>query len=264
MILGHVNSRTLRRIILPLFFSPVGLADSTVLTCGSPGTSLPIASFNDNIIYKFQVSQGLCSLYVREQQVLKPVARSYNGEAWEAYAGDFAALTFSCDDSSGICATKLPPLEAGSAYELRAFEHSLNEEAKIARFFERASFGANLNEIETFKANYQVDTDGPAQWIKEQMETVAMTSHRAFFRSHANDRYELPSYQGVTTQPCEVGTRYRRYALTQRDREAKNLEIQLVSPGRYKFLIDGHLRTVVLAELTYWENSVHNVLAPGV
>lgn len=58
----------------------------------------------------------------------------------------------------------------------------------------------------------------------------------------------MPSYQGVPTHACAAGTRYRKYAFSDKD-YARELEIRTdPATGRKILLIDGQARTVVPAK----------------
>ena len=200
----------------------------------------------------FAVSSGLCTLWEISDtgKTVRPVARSYLGNEWEAYAGKFADLTFACNGTT--CDTILPSPGSGFSYELRAFDHSLPLDDEIARFLEQASFGPTLAEIETFKSSFGAS---PAAWIKHQQDVAPPSSHRGFFRSRLNERYELPSYMGAPRRPCEAGTRYRRFALSSRDYSESSLVIEEDSIGRKKFIVSGQVRTVVDAVMS-WDEEV--------
>ena len=79
---------------------------------------------------------------------------------------------------------------------------------------------------------------------------MPVSSHRAFFREHVNPKYEFPFRVGaVGPRPCELHSRWRRYAITSRDQLSnrktfwfKHLTIELIG-GQYIWKVDGYFRT---------------------
>jgi hypothetical protein len=164
------------------------------------------------------------------------VARSYQGHHWEVYASEFSDnIQFDCGTAT-ICTTTLPVLEADERYELLSFTHSIPETDQIARFLEQATFGPTRKTIDEFP--------GYVEWIKEQI-SLPYTSHRRSYRSRLNHRKTTTSSQGVATHPCKKGSRYRKYAFTNMDRDAL-LEIRTDPATSRKVLLrDGQARTVL-------------------
>lgn len=116
---------------------------------------------------------------------------------------------------------------------------------EIARFLEQATFGPTLSDIDSFDS----ESTSFANWIQQQQESP-IESHRAFYRTHLNARFDVPSNQGLPTLACDEGTRYRRAAFSSRDYR-KTLEIEEDALSRTILRMDGQIRTVVDATLSY-------------
>jgi hypothetical protein len=184
----------------------------------------------------------------------KPVGRTYAGNVWEASSGDFSPLVWSCTTTH--CTVDLPILPSGFKYQVTSFSppEKFRDDGHddIARFFEQATFGITKSDVSYFDTNNLLGSMG--EWIKEQQDVVATTSHRAFFRKRSNARMETATRNGPVTHPCQKGTTYRRFAFCMKDSE-KYLEIKTV--GTKKILrMDGFVRTVVEGEITAWPNIV--------
>ncbi len=202
-------------------------------------------------------AKGLCTLVQisPDGQSFKPVGRSYGGNRWEAYSGEFASLNWTCTGTS--CVVNLPALDDGAKYQLTTFAtptSSAVRKNEIARFLEQATFGPTRTEI----ANLNTTTNlqqAFAAWIKDQQGTVPLTSHRAAFRQRMNSRMETATHIGAVTHPCQAGARFRRYAFNSRDYR-KYVDIETI--GTKKIIkVDGFVRTVVEGPVfQYWNPSV--------
>ena len=79
---------------------------------------------------------------------------------------------------------------------------------------------------------------------------MPVSSHRAFFREHVNPKYEFPYRVGaIGPRPCELHSRWRRYAITSRDQLSsrktdwfKHLSIEFIG-GKYIWKVDGYFPT---------------------
>lgn len=186
----------------------------------------------------------LCTLIeVTPAGYLKPMGRSYDTNDWEPSAGDYSTLKFECI-LDGSCSVNLPTILRDTArYQLTSFSapsYSSNDIA--ARFLEQATFGPTLADISTLD-----ETNLPlafAKWIKnQQSSTVPFTSHREYYRRRMNARFEVATPVGAVTHPCQVDTRYRRFAFSVKDSE-KIMTIE--TAGTKKLVsVDGFVRTVV-------------------
>jgi hypothetical protein len=190
-------------------------------------------------------SQSLCTLhqFSSENNRIKPIARSYAGNEWEASGGEFSTLAWTC--SGLVCSVKLPILPDNSHYVLTSFyppETFRNDGMdEIARFLEQATFGAPKADFAYFDASKL--SKSFADWIKEQQEAIPLTSHRAFFRKRTNARMETATRNAAVTHPCEKGTTYRRYAFSMKD----NYKYVTLTTNGTKVImkVDGFVRTVV-------------------
>lgn len=124
---------------------------------------------------------------------IAPVARSYDGQAWEKSAGEFATMLLYGqefgDYTSGSQIT-LPELDGGSKYFLTSYSYSLSDENTIARMLETATFGTTLSDLENW-----VQGTTFVDWVDDQIKKP-ITSHREFFRQRVNPRV------GVSLLPC--------------------------------------------------------------
>ena len=207
--------------------------------CPPPGSVDVISGWTEDSTFKVKKSDAstLCTLWRVSPDERKPIARSYLEHDWEAYSGDFNRMMAQCDGT--MCSFLLAGLQPTFSYELASFQNMVGVGDEVARFLEQATFGPQLDEINTFSGSF-------ASWI-EQQQTLPMSSHRRFFREHWNHRFEMPSYQGVTTHACDAGTRYRRYALSDKDK-VRPVEIRTdVVTGRKILMRAGQARTVVNA-----------------
>ncbi|KAI2497377.1 Protein of unknown function (DUF1501) [Fragilaria crotonensis] len=190
-------------------------------------------------------SKGLCTLVQvsPDGESFKPVGRTYAGNAWEAYSGQFASLSWSCSGST--CVVNLPALDAGAKYQLTTFATPTSSAVRkndIARFLEQATFGPTRADINKLNAISNLP-QAYAAWIKDQQDTVPLTSHRAAFRERMNAKMETATRIGAVTHPCQKGSRFRRYAFSSKD-YGKYMEIKTVGTKRI-IKIDGFVRTVV-------------------
>jgi hypothetical protein len=198
------------------------------------GQPIELNNFNNDLCTLWRIGPG---------SKRTPVARSYEGNPWEVYAGEFSEkIQFQCQ--KGNCKTILPSLEDDDQfYELASFQHSAPQNDQIARFLEQATFGPTRSTIMEFPDSY-------SEWVHEQM-ALPDSSHRRFYRSRLNHRKTVSSQQGVATHPCQAGTRYRKYAFSDKDRQA-TLEIRTDPVSSRKILLkDGQARTVLPFSFIY-------------
>lgn len=193
---------------------------------------------------------NLCTLVeIDADGHLKPVARTYEAHNWEASAGPYSNITFSCN--AAMCTTDLPMLQGAAAkYQLTTFDappSSTNMKDKAAKYLERSTFGATLAEINALDTTSNTEL-AYANWITEHMTNTPLTSHREFYRRHMNSRFEVATPNYAVTHPCQMGTRYRRFTFSEKD-EKKVLTV--VTRGAKVYLIlDGFIRTIVDGPLT--------------
>lgn len=203
----------------------------------------PVDAKGGDIVH-LKRSNQLCTLWQIDSNgdAKIPVGRSYLGYGWEPYGGELSHVTFLCDESA--CSIILPDLPWGYEYEMVAFDHELSERDQIARFLEQATFGPSRKDLDAF-ADASPETF--ASWVKEQQDTVKMSSHRAFYREHLSWPQEFVNSRGLSTTPCQAQARYRRYAFGLFDASIGN-EIELKTDTKNRKIIyddAGFLRTVL-------------------
>jgi hypothetical protein len=227
----------------------------TSLECPPVGTVKEITDYRETTTLELSTSEDdvLCTLRLvsKTGSMMLPIARSYLGHDWEPYAGGHAGLEFTCSNSA--CSTIIPGfsksselINDGYTYQLASFRHSTDHKDQVARFLEQGTFGPTRAELRFFPGSFSnwVLPESFANWVELQ-QTLAMTSHRRFFRERLNHRFEIPSYQGVSTLACAQGTRYRKYAFSDKDFR-RYVEVRTdEATGRKTFFLDRQARTVV-------------------
>lgn len=204
------------------------------------------------VITKFKkaTQNQLCTLVeVTAEGFIKPVGRSYNNYDWESSPGEYQHIKFQCEAAS--CTVALRNLPPGAVYQMTSFTTQLYSKSdEVARFLEQASFGPTMDEITQFDhANLLFSFAG---WINSQQNDVPLTSHRSIYRQRLNGRQESPQAIGAPTHPCQKGTRYRKYAFSQKDLSFK-LKIQTIN-GMKALSVRGGVRTVVDGPITFMHN----------
>lgn len=158
---------------------------------------------------------------------------------------------FSCDNLN--CTVDLPQIESGEHYKLsECIRANYTRDDELARFMDQATFGVTREDLISFDPVEPVDVE-IARWIKMQMDEVDLTSHREWYRRNAVHHYPKDKFSLRTHRPCEVGSKWRKYAFSPNDVQ-KQLVIESFS-GKMHLSIDGHLRTVVSS--INWSSESH-------
>jgi cullin-associated NEDD8-dissociated protein 1 len=177
-----------------------------------------------------------------------------------------APVGFLCGGAVGWCTIDLPAAPAGTVYRVDEFGASTSasapaegaavrspsDDAAIARFLIQATWGPNRAAIAGV-AN--ATTAGFAQWVREQMDPVAIpaTLHRKYFRQRANPRvpanHAFPQFGGARA-PCSVGSRWHRYTFTDHDAGkvvhfVPATNANGTAANRTRLVVDGVVRTEV-------------------
>ena len=71
---------------------------------------------------------------------------------------------------------------------------------------DQSTFGVTRQDLQSFDASVPVDV-AIAQWIKNQIEDVKMTSHREYFRTHAIHHFVGDTDTFRSRRPCEVDSK---------------------------------------------------------
>jgi len=219
------------------------------------------------ILLTVSKSSSLCMLILlKEDGSRVPVARSYRGNDWEPYGGLYASLSVDCYGNYQ-CDIPLEPPPSGATYVLKSTSpaHAITIEDKVARFLESATFGGSPAEIDSLAktiASYEMDETTAidrafASWVANQQDstTTPLTSHRAFFRQRTLSWSLGSTRTTLTTQPCAMGSRYRRYSFTGSDYE-QLLTIGNDGNGTLPLFVNGLVRTVVEAPIVFSDGSV--------
>ncbi|KAL7568310.1 hypothetical protein ACA910_018446 [Epithemia clementina (nom. ined.)] len=202
-----------------------------------PPSTLTVAKSDQGVI---------CRLILVKDEHRIPVARSYDAGDWHQYSGEFSTLSVACDPSE--CTFNLETPSNGAKYMLGATDgYTLTNEERAARFFESATFGMTMDDI-TSMAGKLAASGGDAfvAWMKNQMDEkiTPVSSHRQFFRKHANAIFEGSSNLGEVTKPCEKSTTYRRYTFASTS-NGKWINITSIGGTKRKIEIDGRVLTVI-------------------
>lgn len=174
-----------------------------------------------------------------------PVARSYDGHAWELTQGGVAQrVQLTCDDTS-TCVAQIPLTYDGSAYHLQTYQGpAMTSEKAAARFLLQATFGPTRATLPTVDATSQA---GLKTWLDTQMGLPG-TLHREYYRKRANPRthdHSLPT--GGVRSACRSGSRWHRFAFTKAD-EGRTMHVgQSATGGSMTLSIGGTLRAEVAA-----------------
>jgi hypothetical protein len=200
------------------------------------------------------------------------VARSYDGNPWEAYPDqDYPPVNVSCD-SSNTCTVTTPG--SYSVTELPVPPELLAPAADslAARLFIQGTFGASRSDLQDFAATYGGD---PTAWVLAQ-QAMPYTSHRAYLRKRINLRQQFPTCMpicptsmGLATQPCEVGSRWNNYLFTSNDLPGyppQTSSVVVTSDATaFSLTINGALRGQVSSFLgnVWGGNSTGNITFPA-
>ena len=197
----------------------------------------------------------LCTLSLAQISIegtidsLAPVARSYEGNHWEALKGPYN-VHFDCFKSR--CRTALPPLPSDNhAFILTTYSEqrlNLTLKDKSARFLEQTTFGPTLETVEELTDGVSNDEELNIkfmEWVHTQIYDTPATSHRESFRERVNNR--LYSTQDIASpiHPCVSGSRWRPYAFVQTDVDSNIQVLQSTNESRYTLSIDGIPRTEI-------------------
>jgi len=189
---------------------------------------------------------SLCTLVKTDKygDINDPIGRSYNGRNWEEYAGDSlfdSDYYFMCNARK--CSINLPHVDNEEKYQYsNCISPFFSRDDELARFMDQSTFGVTRQDLQSFDASVPVDV-AIAQWIKNQIEDVKMTSHREYFRTHAIHHFVGDTDTFRSRRPCEVDSKWRKYAFSTND--YKKWVLIKRKGGKVELSIDGHVRTIV-------------------
>ena len=172
-----------------------------------------------------------------------PVARSYNNRNWERVAGPYAQSL----SISNCCKLVIPNLsDDDGKFLLMSFTHQINEREQVSRFFQQTTFGPDLDMINSWNYNTNIDQE-MGSWVKAQMDETQtpITSHRAFYRERVDystirqnaEKFRRPRH------PCAKYARWREYSFGTSDMRSM-VEVSRWN-NQFLFSVDGVPRTVM-------------------
>ena len=168
----------------------------------------------------------------------KPVARSYDGHAWERTQGG-ATLDLRCEGASCVAT-----IAETTSYKIDSHDGPTRTGApeQASRFLVQATFGPTRTSMKEVDAT---TTAGVQSWISAQME-LQPSLHRVYYRERANPRAFTKTPTGGLRSACEAGSRWHSFAFTRSD-EGKQLAVSSATHGGLALRIGGLLRTEVPA-----------------
>lgn len=207
------------------------------------GISLPPSSPGELIVLSVVATSGAAT----------PVARSYDGNDWEAVMPTPATVT--C--YSGNCATELSGDTRFDTYTASA----RTSDEIASRFLAQASFGPTTSSLQGVSTT---SSDPFSEWVQAQMALPA-TLHREHHRKRANVRWDAtntPPTLSSKRAGCAVGTRWHQFALTRKD-VGKTLSI-VTSGSTSQLLLDGSDVRAETTDLSGWTYDLPTSEAPYV
>ena len=180
-----------------------------------------------------------------EKEFLTPLGRSYDSFDWESLPPLF--LGFDCDEEA--CLVSLPPARSESdRFYVHHFTHSLaTPEEEASRFLTQATFGATSESVADFVGSGRT----PSSFIEDQIEGTTTSELRKLYRSRTFGRMGHPSRIGIAHHPCHVGSRWRTFALSQRD-HGLPVTFEETLAGTTLLRVNGKPRTEYSTPPTRW------------
>ncbi len=184
-----------------------------------------------------------------EDFTLVPISRSFIG-MWDKVAGPYSVK--GTKKGKHFYKLKIPvdssPVKPFKLFLIAYQRVPLPSQMDMrARFLEQATFGPTLESLNGWQ--FSKGREGFAQWIRSQVG-MDMTSHRAYWRQHADWSMinEGPHYTTITPlHPCAQYSRWRDYAFTSHDANAVFVSIPITvgATTMTLLLVNGEPRTVV-------------------
>ena len=249
-------------VVEAISLGPVAMVAGESLPPRPPGppppTPSPPPAVTEQLTLPASALGLLCTLtyVVGSGRAQIPLARSYDGEAWEVLSGGFergfdSQIGANCAVSTAACIVHLErqfhdtfAIERFNASAAFAASPATQQERDAARLLMQATFGPNRSEIDSLAA----DLTGTAvrSWLDTQL-ALPPTLHRAHYRARSSPR--LLENGAATLAParaCDAGSRWRRFAISALD-ETKVLTLQRPAGdgGPVQLLVDGVLRAEI-------------------
>lgn len=196
---------------------------------------------------------GFTSTSHSSDYIVTPVSRSYDEKPWENVAGPFRQ-NLDIDCTSDQCEHSLSSLTSPyndtsiGAFYLIAYSNSNTFDEELVRFFSQSTYGATRSMITNWKQNYENSLKGMADWVKDQMTVVPVTSLRATYRKNADFSLMnngIESAAVVPRNPCEQYSRWRDHTFSPDD-FGKLFEVEsITNSDKLLITFDGTPRGIV-------------------
>lgn len=113
---------------------------------------------------------------------LKKKGRSYDGHDWERPAGKMDRLSITCDGtgSSRKCQIIISKPKANDdVYHLTSYQSTYTTNQKVARFLERATYGARRVDLSAWDTSIDMQY-AMTNWVKDQIysKVIHNPSHK--------------------------------------------------------------------------------------
>lgn len=154
----------------------------------------------------------------------QPVARSYDGHAWELVSpegGKHHPMPLSCVGAPPRCVAIIPHGSSNYSMSVHSqYDATISNEQLAARWLMQTTFGPTRTTVNSLAEELKAESvEGAAfrQWIKQQMALPA-TLHREYWRKRTNPRpVQGGTTLGNTVSPCQEGTRWHPWTFSQSD-----------------------------------------------
>ena len=207
--------------------------DEAAMTAAQPqGFPHTINSAVVSVLPQSKTNQLLTLLQITHPPVCSAtaVARSYDGHAWEGLMP--TPLQPKCDAVNKKCSFSAPD-SVNASYRVDATVIlALETRRSISRLLRQATFGPTLSTINSFATTYGTGPESVIKWIDHQ-KGLPPTSLRSYYRQRVNPPYrkcqeggysscgEDEEYISRIRKPCELGSRWDRFAFSHADWGAK-------------------------------------------
>ena len=223
-------------------------ANTLNLICPDVGSTPIIVTSNSRVSLSVSDPETLCTLTriqtseTGETTSIAPVARSYEGNNWEAVKGPYN-LDFSCENNR--CTTFVP--DDPYSFYLTTYDdksQGLGVQERASRFLEQATFGPTMKSIASFGDDQDLNSK-IENWIQDQVENQPVTSHREYYRKRANTIVQSTRSTGAPLHACSPGARWQAYSFNQRDTQVEIQVDRTSDDSAYLLSINGIPRTEV-------------------
>lgn len=219
------------------------------------GSTYPLPLSAEGIVH-------VVSLVDRVTGAAQPAARSYDGHPWESISPGLLPVrcggAFGDDgvlDESHWCEALLPNSSSPGAYRLDTYSAPapppIWPHAKaVAKLLTQATFGPTRADLSALLLAAQHNEPSAWRaWIDHQIDDIAPTLHRAYFRKRVSPRTAVTLPSGGVRSTCAAGSRWLRSAFSRVDVGASLHSEPSASSSTFELWTDGELRTVVQPDI---------------